>query len=369
MNEGQNIICRALVILLVLPTAMSCGSRALPDVPEFGALGFADALEPVQRQVQAAYEDWQEEPRVANRNGYLGMLLAAYDRNSAAEVLFRRAHLIAPDEFRWIYYLARTLEELGRHAEAADAFDAALEIDPDFSEARIQFARVLLQLGNVEDSVGQFRAISERVPSRVEGWLGLGKALDRSGDRRGAVAALQRAAQVGPQYGEVHYVLASVLAASGDDAAAAREFAIYERTKGNKLKSTDYLTREILVLHAGDAPHIGAAQQHLAQGQLTAAIASIQRALTINRLRADSWSMLIYLHARNGDIGQAGEVYRQAQAAGISYARLHLTYGKALLEHRRYDEARNILGKALEIDPQYPEALAAMAELGQTESQ
>ena len=60
---------------------------------------------------------------------------------------------------------------------------------------------------------------------------------------------------------------------------------------------------------------------------------------------------------------ETGDSYRAALEAGISYRRLHLTYGKALRKWQQFDAARDVIGKAIELDPQYAEALSAMGEL------
>ena len=186
-------------IFLVLLTA-SCSNDGLPDVPRFEALGFADAPDAVRHQVLSVYEQWQEKPLDADRNGRLGMHLSVYGKLVTAEVLYRRARTLAPGEFRWTYYLAFTLRELGRPDEAAGMFREALKIDPGHANARLQLARLLLQSSDTEESLKLYQQLTVDYPERVEGWLGLGKTFSRMGDNDAAAAALQRAWAVGPQY-------------------------------------------------------------------------------------------------------------------------------------------------------------------------
>ena len=183
-SDRYNYSCRSrygrqLAILLVLLIPASCGRAPLPDVPAFEELGFADMLDVVRQQVFDAYEKWQENPQDASRNGRLGMLLSTYGKSSASEILYRRARILAPEEFRWAYYLAVTVSELGRYEEAVGIYREALEIDPEYVAARIRLAKLLLQTNEIEQSIVRFQEITVEFPERVEGWLGLGKALDR----------------------------------------------------------------------------------------------------------------------------------------------------------------------------------------------
>ncbi len=354
---------RLLAILLVLLIPMSCRQRPLPEVPAFETLGFKNALDVVQRQVSGAYERWQEQPKDPDRNGRLGMLLSTYGKNSAAEIFYQRARILAPSEFRWCYYLAMAELQLGRSEEAVDLFRQALTLDPNNVQARIQLAGLLLQLNELDESVELYREITEEFPKRVEGWLGLGKALDRSGDLTAAAASLQRALNVGPEYGEVHYALAAVLSASGDKQGATRELAAYERTKRNRINSTDPLMQEVFGLNAGDLPHTKQADYYLQRGQLEAAVASFRAAVEINPANQNAWGGLVDSLAKLGKIEETGDSYRAALDAGISYRRLHLTYGNALRKWQQLDAARDVIGKAIELDPQYADALSALGEL------
>lgn len=349
-------------VLFVLVSG-SCARERLADVPAFNELGFRDSLEVVERQVRTAYEVWQEKPLNAGRNGHLGMLLAIYGRHDAAEILYRRARTLAPDEFRWTYYLAVALMDMGRYEEAAEMFRAALDLNPKYAEARIQLARLLFHLNETEESAKLYREITVEFPARVEGWLGLGKALAREGDHEAAVVALRRAREAGPHYGEVRYALASALAASGDDDGAAVEFAAYERTAGNKIHMRDPLMTVFRRLNASDTPHMVEADHQLRRGQTEDAVDSFRAAIALNPVNQDAWGGLIFAQSVLGEIDQAGQTYHQALAEGISNARLHLTYGQALLKAQQLDAARSVIGKAIELDPHYVEALAGMGQL------
>ena len=151
--------------------------------------------------------------------------------------------------------------------------------------------------------------------------------------------------------------------ASGDKDGAARELAEYERTARNKINSPDPLMQEVFWLNAGDLPHTTKADYYLQGGQLEAAVASYRAAVAINPANQNAWGGLVDSLAKLGKIEETGESYQEALAAGISYRRLHFTYGQALRKWQQLDAAYEVMGKAIELDPQYAEALSAMGEL------
>ncbi len=208
-----------------------------------------------------------------------------------------------------------------------------------------------------------YEAITVEYPDRVEGWLGLGKVLARSGDSDGALAALERAARVGPRYGEVRYALAVQLRERGDEAGAAREFAAYERNARTRITVQDPLMQAVIRLSAGDLPHMNRADGQLKAGRYDAAAEAFRAALAVNGDNQDAWGGLVDALARADRIADTGAAYREALDAGISYRRLHLTYGLALRRWGQAEAAREVIARAVEQDPQYVEALTAMGEL------
>ena len=296
---------RLLGLLLILLIPMSCSRRPLPEVPAFEKLGFTDALDVVRRHAITTYEQWQEKPLDADRNGRLGMLLSTYGKNSASEVLYRRARTLAPGEFRWTYYLAMAVLQSGRYEEAAGMLREALKIDPETTSRRASsWQGCFCSSTTFEESIELYREITAEYPQRVEGWLGLGKALHRHGELAAAAAALQRARMIGPQYGEVHYALAGVLSASGDEAGAARELAVYERTAKNRIDTTDPLMREVFWLNAGDVPHTTKADYYLQRGQFEKPSRPSALHVAINPANQNAWGGLVESLAKLGQDGR-----------------------------------------------------------------
>jgi hypothetical protein len=71
------------------------------EVPQVTIVGFP--LE-TRSQVAQAYTAAHQRPRDVDAIGKLGMLLDLYHRPEDAALCYRRAHLIQPTAFKWLYY-------------------------------------------------------------------------------------------------------------------------------------------------------------------------------------------------------------------------------------------------------------------------
>ena len=354
---------RLLTLLLIAFIGFSCEQRSLPDAPPFAELGFADAQKQVREQVADVYADWEQTPEDAQLNGSMGMHLSVYGKHAAARTFYERARALAPEEFRWAYFLAVTLGELGELETAIDAYREALEIDAEHPGSRIKLAALLLQTSQIDESKRLYKRLTIDQPRRVESWLGLGKTLGRSGDKDGAVGALRRARELGPQYGEVRYALAQALRETGNTEEAASELAAYQQNINNKISQSDELIREISALHIGDESYLAKAGILLSRGDFRSAIALYRKVIELNSANADAWSGLIAAQIQTRDLRAAGETYQQALEAGIEYARLHLIYGSGLMQGSRFDEARAVLQKSIDLDPNFADAYTYLGML------
>ena len=74
---------------------------AAPEVPQVNIAGFPRET---QEQVAQAYAAARKQPQDADAVGKLGMLLDTYHRSEDAVLCYRRAHLLAPAAFKWLYY-------------------------------------------------------------------------------------------------------------------------------------------------------------------------------------------------------------------------------------------------------------------------
>jgi len=111
-------------ILLAILLAESCSVpsssvRRDNDLPGLPRLTIANFRPQVREQVQQAFQTVARNPRDAEANGRLGMLLHAFEQFESAAICYRRAQILDSRRFPWAYYLGLSLAMAGKNAEAA----------------------------------------------------------------------------------------------------------------------------------------------------------------------------------------------------------------------------------------------------------
>ena len=182
----------------------------LPD------LGRAHGL--VEAQLREAYAALMGLPsaRRAEAYGELGKLLMAGEYLDEAERCFRNAHVLAPDGFRWLYYLGHVFRSTGRLTEAVEYFERALRLRPDDLAARTWLGQVHIDAGRpeaAEPHLARARALHPDTPAVL---FQLGRAAAARRDYASAVAFFEDALRLDPAATAIRYPLAMAYRGLGD---------------------------------------------------------------------------------------------------------------------------------------------------------
>lgn len=148
--------------------------------------------------------------------GQLGQLLMAGEFLDEAERCFRNAQTLAPEDFRWPYYLAHVFRSTGRLAEAVEHFERALRLRPDDLAALTWLGQVHVDAGRpgaAEPPLTRAAALHPDTPAVL---FQLGRAAAAQGDHAGAVAHLEEALRLDPGATAVRYPLAMAWRGLGD---------------------------------------------------------------------------------------------------------------------------------------------------------
>ena len=172
MNQVQRIPALLVAALLIAgcgPADREAPSRELVEIPhaDLGQLG-----EQAHRQVagsRGTLEQRLADPATTDADlaqafGRLGMLYHAYSMRSAAEACYRNASTLAPDEFRWHYYLGRVHYDRGELQPAADRLRLALEIEPQDVPALARLAQVEFDANRHDEAQALYRRALEADP-------------------------------------------------------------------------------------------------------------------------------------------------------------------------------------------------------------
>jgi len=328
-------------------------AQTLPDLPPVAFDNFGPAI---REQVRKAYDDARAKPRDAEASGRLGMVLQTYEQYELAAICYERARSLAPDEFRWVYYLGVAQAALGKHAEAADNLREAARRKPDYLPAQIKLADSLFATGELSESRQLYEAVAKKSPGAVYAHYGLGRVKAAQREFAAAVEHFRRACELSPHFGSAHYALAVAYRNLRQTAQANEHFALYQQNKLVRPASEDALLDAVAELNVGALDHLKKGANFEADGHLDQAAAEHERALEINPKLAQAHVNLISLYGRMGQAEKAESHYRMAAEINPNLAESHYNFGVLMTGQGKYQEAAQAFRRSLEINPFYAEA-------------
>lgn len=326
---------------------------ALPDLPE---LNMGNFLPAVRQQVQQAYAAARANPKNAEASGKLGMVLDAYEQYGSAAVCYRRAHLLDPGSFKWLFYFGRLQAIQGLHQDAVLTLSEALRKRPDDLPAQLTLADSLLAIGKWEEGREIYQAISKAHPDSAEAHYGLGRVYAARGDLTAAAAAYVKSCELFPPYGPAHYALALVYRKLGQQTKSRQQFSLYEQNKEAVPPVSDPLRSEVIKLNLGSVAHIRRGTDLEQAGKFAEAVAEQKEALRVDPDAVQAHIKLIALYGRLGQYDQAVAHYRAALDLDRDQADAHYNYGVLLLKQSKPQDAEKAFQQALQINPYYAEA-------------
>ena len=115
-----------------------------PEVPQVSIVGFP-LRKPGKASCAGIRCGAQASAVTPKPSGNLAMLLDLYHRPQEAALCYRRAHLIQPTVFKWLYYWGSLLFSQKKMDEALPVLTAALQLRPEYLAARLRLGEALLE--------------------------------------------------------------------------------------------------------------------------------------------------------------------------------------------------------------------------------
>ncbi|MCH9648928.1 MAG: tetratricopeptide repeat protein [Deltaproteobacteria bacterium] len=179
--------------------------------------GARQQLEEKRSELDALLADSQaSQGDRAEAFGELGLLYVTYEFLEAAQVCFRNAAQLAPEEYRWPYLQAYLNRARGQLEEARGGFERALELEPSYLPATLRLGQVRLELGDLVPARNLFEQALEQDSSAVSALEGLGKVAAAEGEMETAVERFQQALALQPSASSLHYALGQAYRDLGD---------------------------------------------------------------------------------------------------------------------------------------------------------
>jgi tetratricopeptide (TPR) repeat protein len=308
----------------------------------------------VSRQLSEARQAVDSHADDATANGRLGMLLELYQYPAAAQVAYSRAVILAPDEFRWRYYLGRLERGGGDPAAAVTTLTAALALDPGYVPALVELGAAQLDQGASSEAEAAFREALSAAPDSVAARLGLGRTLAARSAHGEAVEVLEPALARAPAHSPLHYALGLSYRALGRADDAERHLAIAART-GNANPDPDPLLAALADLEVGVDRDYREAKQLYLRGRFTEAIERFQAVVAARPEDSSAYGALGAALMRADRGAEALAAFARSVELDPAKADTSRQYALLLLRARRYAEAEEQLRKVLAQGGDHPD--------------
>jgi tetratricopeptide (TPR) repeat protein len=303
----------------------------------------------------------QAEPTRAERSeayGTLGKLLMAAKYPDAAERCLRNAQSLAPDDFRWPYYLGQLFIGQGALAKAANPFEQVLSLRPNDVPTLVWLGYVHIELGHPEAAEPVLIRARTAAPDSAAVWYQLGRASLAKQEYGDAVRFLDEALRLNPEAAVIHYPLAMAYRGLGDLEKAQSNL---DRTVGRggtaaTVTMADPLMADLnTILHSPEV-FVDLAQQASARGDWAEAVAQLRKAI---ELAPDNALMRLYFAQALSRTGRPRDALAEIdKAIGLDPGLAPAHFMKAALLERsgREDQAIVEYTAAITVDPTFRES-------------
>jgi tetratricopeptide (TPR) repeat protein len=297
-------------------------------------------------------------PELAAANGDLGRLLMAADFSDAAEAAFLNAQALAPEDYRWPYYLAHLMRKKGDLPKATSHFERALQLKPDDVATLVWVGEGFLAQGRPADAEPMFSKALSLQPSSLSARFGLGRTALAKQEYARAVEYLEEILARDPGAAGAHYPLA--LAYQGLGKSDKADAHLKQRQEHDILPA-DPLMVELEELLQSPQTYERLGIRALDREDWPAAAAQFRKGLELDPKHASLRHRLGTALYMMGDARGAREQFEQSLQASPSLARAHYSLGVLAAAEGRHAEAIERFSAAVRYDPNYGDARLRLA--------
>jgi tetratricopeptide (TPR) repeat protein len=300
--------------------------------------------------------------RLADAYADLGFLHVTYTLYEAAEVSFRNAQKLQPEEYRWTYVLGYLFQIQGRFAEASEALERARALRPGDPPTLIRLGRIRFEQGDLDAAAAHFARILEQDPDAAAGHEGLGLVAAARGDHEEAVRRFERAFELQPTALTLHQRLGVAYRNLGD-----RDKALFhlERGRNAPVLIDDPVLAVITELGRSAELYQVRAAQAFQEGRYATAADFYRRAAELDPTDFGPYLALSQSLELMGDLEGAIASLEEALRLGttgdeatdaVERGQIHNALGRLLVLVGREAEAMASLERAIELQPEWGES-------------
>ena len=274
-----------LLLLLLLISGHVFAERSV-NIPQPADLDLVEEKR-LLKAVETAQKAVRNTPDDADAWGQLGHVYLSHRWEVPAIACYRRANTLAPDEFRWLYFLGRLMTRR-QPKEAVKYLNRALTLDPAYAPAHLYLASASRTLGKLDDARQHLETAKDLQPDNPFSELWLGEIALAQRQLKLAKTHLGNALRLNPRQSEAHALMAQVATALGDRQTAKwHAQAARHPTEYGELSDPFWWD----VLQAGvTAPlHAERGRRYMADGNYVDAVAEFEVLISRTQKDIDVW--------------------------------------------------------------------------------
>jgi len=322
--------------------------------------------------VKAAQQTLIAAPKDATAWGQLGNIYFVHGWDVEAAECYRGAVEIAPNEFRWLYYLGMTTYKVDPQA-ADQTLAAAIKLDPQYAPAYIYRAAALRSLGHLAQAKAHLETANKLEPQNPYASLWLGELALTAQQVEAAQSHLQRALKLNPEQSEAHAAMAQIASILGEKETATQHAqASRKQTKYTQMR--DPLWWDVLKLGVTAQRYAERGNRYLQQGNFKRAISELEVAITGLDKDAHLWlnyGIALMLNKQYSEATAVLEntlivirdnespIQNPTEIADLK-AQSHYNLGFAYYHSNRTEKAIAAYQKAIQLEPNFAEAYGGL---------
>ena len=280
--------------------------------------------------------------------GTMGENYQAYSLNSAARECYLNASSLTPQDFRWVYLLARMDQQEDLTDDAIRRYHTARTLQPEYVAVPVNLGNIYLQLNRLEEAEENFKTALVIDKSSAASLYGLGQIALSQRSYAEAVKYFEAALALAPGANRIHYSLAMAYRNLGDAEKATAHLA-QQGTVG--VRVNDPLVDSLQELIKGERIHLIRGKLALESATYTEAIDEFRQAIRANRDSLPAHVNLGAALSQTGDLKGAAEHFAEALRIDPRNTNAHYNLAILLAKENKHGPAIPHLQYILSVDP------------------
>ena len=264
---------KQLLYLLLILTSGFVFADGKIDIPQPADLGLVEE-ELLLEAIRTAQAGVRNSPDDAEAWGYLGHVYLSHGWEVPAIPCYRRASSLAPEEFKWLYFLGRLTKQ--RHPEAAvKHLTRALTLDATYAPTHLYLASALRILGKFDTAQQHLVRAKRLQPDNPFSELWLGEIALAKQNVKLARTHLEEALRLNPGQSEAHALMAQIAIALGDKEVA-KQHAQAARRASQYGELSDPLWWDVLQAGVTASLYAERGRRYMSEGNYESAVAEFK---------------------------------------------------------------------------------------------